>query len=70
MGRELKLLVLVFQEKGRISKDGYFIVSSGKTRVQMLNQAECLDRIRNLIWAAAVKPHEPTAEEIALKESR
>jgi len=40
------------QEADNISKDGYFIIRSDKTRLRMLNQADCLDRIRTMIFNA------------------
>ena len=35
-----------------------------------MNQADCLDKIRNMIWRACKQPKEPTAEELELKEER
>lgn len=40
------------QEADRISKDGYLIMKSDKTRLRLMNQADCLDRIRTLIFDA------------------
>ncbi|VDO03730.1 unnamed protein product [Rodentolepis nana] len=37
------------KESHRITKDGFFIIQSDKTRVQLLNQADCLERIRRMI---------------------
>ena len=40
------------QEADHISKDGYLIMKSNKTRLQLMNQADCLDRIRTMIFDA------------------
>jgi peptidyl-tRNA hydrolase ICT1 len=40
----------------KITKDGYFIVTSEKTRKNLLNQADCLDRIRECIREASREP--------------
>jgi len=40
------------QEADRISKDGYLTVKSDKTRLRLLNQADCLDRIRTMVFDA------------------
>jgi len=38
------------QETGRITKDGFLVVNSEKTSRQMLNQADCLDQLRTIIY--------------------
>lgn len=53
-----------------MNKDGELVVSSDKTRKQILNQADCLDKIRNMVFQASVKPKELSPEEIALKKKR
>lgn len=53
-----------------MTKDGYMVVSSEKTRKQILNQADCLAKLRMLIWESSVKPHEPTAEELKKLQQR
>lgn len=40
------------------------VVISEKTRRQLLNQADCLDRIRVMIRDASVKPYVPTQEDL------
>ena len=40
------------QEADRITKDGYLLIKSDKTRLRMMNQADCLDRIRTMIFDA------------------
>ncbi|XP_022315341.1 large ribosomal subunit protein mL62-like [Crassostrea virginica] len=53
---------LVENEKSRITKDGYFVVTSEKTRNQMLNQADCLAKIREMVFNSSKKPVEMTEE--------
>lgn len=53
-----------------MTKDGYMVVSSEKTRKQLLNQADCLAKLRTLIWESSVKPHEPTSEELERLQQR
>lgn len=40
------------QEADHISKDGHLTVNSNKTRLRLMNQADCLDRIRTMIFDA------------------
>ena len=54
----------------RITKAGYLVVNSDKTRVQLMNQADCLDKLRCIIRAADKKPYEPSEEDVALLEKR
>ncbi|RUS71638.1 hypothetical protein EGW08_020600 [Elysia chlorotica] len=61
---------LLEQEHGRVTKEGYLVVRSDMTRKQMLNQADCLNKLRNMIYKASELPKEPTAEEVELKEKR
>ena len=58
------------QERNSITKDGYYVVTSDKTRKQMLNQADCMDKVRYMIRQAAVKPYEPTESEIEVMHKR
>ncbi|CAH8572571.1 unnamed protein product [Heterobilharzia americana] len=37
------------REANRINKDNYFIITSDHTRKQILNQADCLERIRRIV---------------------
>ena len=48
----------------RLTKDGYFIVKSEKTRKAILNQADCLEKIRAYIFEASQKPRELTKDEL------
>ena len=58
------------QEANRITKHGDFIVTSDKTRKQILNQGDCLNRLRTMIFDASVLPKEPTPEELELAAKR
>ena len=40
------------QEADRITRDGYLITKSDKTRLRLMNQADCLDRIRTIVFDA------------------
>jgi len=62
----------ILDQKHRINKRNEFIISSEKTRSQLLNQADCLDRIRHYIREAEVTatPKEVDPEEEALKKRR
>ncbi|XP_064600418.1 large ribosomal subunit protein mL62-like [Liolophura sinensis] len=61
---------LLHEQRSRINKDGVLIVTSEKTRKQMLNQADCMDKIRTMIFNCSRLPPEPTEEEVKLKEDR
>jgi len=59
------------KESGRLTKDGYLIVTSEKTRRQDWNRADAVDKLRQLVQAAADdRPYEPTADELALLRRR
>ena len=58
------------QEASRFTKDGWLVVTSDKTRKQLLNQADCLDKIRVLVRNASKKPYEPTEEDMAVLQAR
>ena len=53
-----------------MTNDGYLIVTSERTRKQILNQADCIDKIRQMVFLAAKKPRELTSEEIQEIEAR
>jgi len=59
-------------ELGRITKEGYFVVRSEATRKQIMNQADCMDKIRHLVFKAqeASRPRELSTEGKQLKEAR
>ena len=44
---------LTEQMKNQITKEGYFITKSDRTRSQQLNLADAIDKLRNLIFSAA-----------------
>ncbi|GAB1610207.1 peptidyl-tRNA hydrolase ICT1, mitochondrial-like [Argonauta hians] len=54
----------------RINKAGFLIVTSDRTRKQLLNQADCLQKVRNMIFSASLQPREPSQEELELKAER
>ncbi|UJR23143.1 hypothetical protein I4U23_026162 [Adineta vaga] len=54
----------------RINRDGYFIIFSDETRHRLLNQAQCLDRIRALIREASLVPKGLSEEERKTIEQR
>ncbi|XP_060560267.1 large ribosomal subunit protein mL62-like [Ruditapes philippinarum] len=58
------------QQANKITKNGDFIVTSEKTRKQILNQADCLDKIRHMIFQASILPKELTPEQKAVIEKR
>ena len=60
----------LFQQTGKINKEGYLIIKSEKTRKQILNQADCLDKVRHMIFQACVKPKELTEEDKQKIEKR
>jgi len=53
-------------QKNRINKKNEFVITSEVTRTQLLNQADCMDRIRHYIREAEVKatPKEIDPEEV------
>ncbi len=62
--------MLFFQNQTRINRDGYFIIFSDETRHRLLNQAQCLDRIRALIRDASLVPKGLSDEERKTIEQR
>ncbi|KAK6187738.1 hypothetical protein SNE40_005695 [Patella caerulea] len=61
---------LVQKEQNNINKEGFLIITSDRSRKQMLNQADCLDKLRTMIFNSCQKPYEPTEEEIRIKNKR
>jgi len=61
---------LLQSESHRVTKDGFLVVESSKSRIQMLNQADCLDRIRAMVRKSAGKPISPTQDELELVKQR
>ncbi|XP_062581691.1 large ribosomal subunit protein mL62-like [Saccostrea cucullata] len=54
---------LIENEQSKITKDGFLVVTSEKTRTQMLNQADCLNKVREMIHKSATKPAEITEKD-------
>ncbi|XP_063229865.1 large ribosomal subunit protein mL62 isoform X1 [Bacillus rossius redtenbacheri] len=50
------------EHKTKINKEGYLIIRSDKTRLQQLNLADALERLRTLVRAAAEPSPQPTPE--------
>ncbi|KAI3365409.1 hypothetical protein L3Q82_010497, partial [Scortum barcoo] len=58
------------KNKNRINKAGELLVTSEMSRSQQRNLSDCIQKIAAIIAEASEKPHEPTAEDIALREAR
>ncbi|KAM9337027.1 large ribosomal subunit protein mL62 [Symphorus nematophorus] len=58
------------KNKNRINKAGELLVTSELSRSQQRNLSDCIQKISAIIAEASEKPHEPTAEDIALREHR
>ncbi|XP_072229222.1 large ribosomal subunit protein mL62 [Leuresthes tenuis] len=58
------------KNKTRINKAGELLVTSEMSRSQQRNLSDCIQKISAIIAEASEKPHEPTAEDIALREAR
>ncbi|MEQ2300054.1 Peptidyl-tRNA hydrolase ICT1, mitochondrial [Ameca splendens] len=61
---------IVEKNKNRINKAGELLVTSEVTRSQQRNLSDCLQKISAIIAEASVRPHEPSAEDIALRAAR
>lgn len=58
------------QERNKISKDGYYITTSDKTRKQLMNQADALEKIRFAVRQAATMNSEPTEQDLEVLKKR
>ncbi|XP_051272676.1 peptidyl-tRNA hydrolase ICT1, mitochondrial [Dicentrarchus labrax] len=58
------------KNKKRINKAGELLVTSELSRSQQRNLSDCIQKISAIIAEASEKPHEPTAEDIALRAQR
>ncbi|XP_030611373.1 peptidyl-tRNA hydrolase ICT1, mitochondrial [Archocentrus centrarchus] len=58
------------KNKNRITKAGELLVTSELSRSQQRNLSDCIQKISTIIAEASEKPHEPTAEDIALRAAR
>ncbi|XP_076366030.1 large ribosomal subunit protein mL62 isoform X3 [Tachypleus tridentatus] len=56
--------------KTSITKEGYLVVNSDKTRTQTLNQADCMDKIRCMIREASRSPPEVLPETRQMLKAR
>nr|CAG4644470.1 EOG090X0JCO [Lepidurus arcticus] len=55
----------------QINKDGFLVIKSDRTRSQQLNLADCLDKVRKIIYSAeASTPELPTAAALELGRRR
>ncbi|MEQ2242416.1 Peptidyl-tRNA hydrolase ICT1, mitochondrial, partial [Ilyodon furcidens] len=61
---------IVEKNKNRINKAGELLVTSEVSRSQQRNLSDCLQKISAIIAEASVRPHEPSAEDIALRAAR
>lgn len=65
---------MYFQFNYRITKDGYFVVRSERTRSPHLNLADCLDKIRYTVRELETdienETKQPTDEELAYLENK
>ncbi|XP_048762142.1 peptidyl-tRNA hydrolase ICT1, mitochondrial-like [Ostrea edulis] len=61
---------LIKNEKSKITKEGYLVVTSEKTRTQMLNQADCLNKVREMIYRSSEKLEEMTEEDTKILTER
>jgi len=60
---------LINANLNRLTKEGYLVIRSEKTRSQQLNLADAVERLRSLIWKA-VEPEPQQSEETVEKIRR
>lgn len=51
LSQEVKEIIKL-NHAGELTKDGFLIVKSDRTRSRQLNQADCLQKLRHFIWAS------------------
>ncbi|CAB1338183.1 unnamed protein product [Coregonus sp. 'balchen'] len=61
---------IILNNKNRINKAGELLVTSEQSRSQQRNMGDCIQKISDIIAEATETPHEPSAEDIALRASR
>ncbi|TWW81660.1 large ribosomal subunit protein mL62 [Takifugu rubripes] len=61
---------IIEKNKNHINKAGELLVTSELSRSQQRNLSDCIQRIAAIIAKASEKPHEPTAEDVALRATR
>lgn len=62
-------LLRQWTSSGQLTKDGYFVVKSDRTRSQLLNQADALMKLRHAIWKALEEETKMTRLETQLEDS-
>ncbi|VVC41664.1 Hypothetical protein CINCED_3A015086 [Cinara cedri] len=55
---------LINVSKNKLTKDGYLVIRSEKTRSQQLNLADAMERLRKLIWKTIEPEPKPSEENI------
>ncbi|KAL5241079.1 hypothetical protein ACI65C_008489 [Semiaphis heraclei] len=55
---------LIDINQNKLTKEGYLVIRSEKTRSQQLNLADAIERLRSLIWKAAEPEPKPSEESI------
>nr|CAG4642208.1 EOG090X0JCO [Eurycercus lamellatus] len=58
------------QAKNQLTRDGYFIVKSERTRSQQLNLADAMDKLRDIIYAVAQSLEVPETTPATLEKQR
>ncbi|XP_034426551.1 peptidyl-tRNA hydrolase ICT1, mitochondrial isoform X2 [Hippoglossus hippoglossus] len=58
------------KNQNRINKAGELLVTSELSRSQHRNLSDCVQKISAIIAEASKKPHEPTAEDVAVRAAR
>ena len=64
-------LFSIFKHKNNINKEGFWIIRSDKTRAQIINLGDCMDKIRCYITEASKPLSQPSIESLEkIKENR
>uniref|UniRef100_A0A3P9KLV4 Large ribosomal subunit protein mL62 n=1 Tax=Oryzias latipes TaxID=8090 RepID=A0A3P9KLV4_ORYLA len=63
-------LKVIEKNRSRMNKAGELLVTSEVSRSQHRNLSDCLQKISTILAEASEKPHEPTAEDVALRAAR
>uniref|UniRef100_H3D1S3 Mitochondrial ribosomal protein L58 n=2 Tax=Tetraodon nigroviridis TaxID=99883 RepID=H3D1S3_TETNG len=61
---------IIEKNRNRINKAGELLVTSELSRSQQRNLSECVRRISAIVAEASEKPHQPAAEDVALRATR
>ena len=62
-------MTILEKMKSSLTKDGWLVVKSDKTRSQSLNQADALEKLRNIILCA-LQPSKPVFSDEELEKMR